>query len=146
MAAKLADRASRSPAWWRPPGQPVWARPALLAVTVGAGFLYGWNAYGNLELYYAAAVRSMSMSWHNFLFAAFDPAGTVTLDKLPGAFWVQALSVRLFGMHAWAIVMPQIVEGMLSVLVLYRIVRRLSGPLAGIAALSCWRSLRRRWR
>ena len=47
---------------------------------------------------------------------------------------MQALSVRLFGMHAWAIVLPQVVEGMLSVLVLYRIVRRLSGPLAGIAA------------
>jgi hypothetical protein len=25
----------------------------------------------------------------------------VTTDKLPGAFWVQALSVRLFGVHTW---------------------------------------------
>ena len=71
-----------------------------------AGFLYAWNATGNLEIFYAAAVRSMSMSWHNFVFAAFDPAGTITVDKLPGAFWVQALSVRVFGLHPWAIVAP----------------------------------------
>jgi 4-amino-4-deoxy-L-arabinose transferase-like glycosyltransferase len=76
----------------------------------------------------------MSMSWHNFFFASFDPAGTVTLDKLPGAFWVQALSVRIFGVHTWSIVLPQVVEGVLSVLVLYRIVRRLSGALAGLLA------------
>jgi hypothetical protein len=38
-----------------------------------------------LEFYYAAAVRSMSGSWHNFIFGAFDPAGTISLDKLPGA-------------------------------------------------------------
>ena len=122
-------------AWWRSPeDQPRWARPALLGLTVVAGFLYAWNATGNLEIYYAAAVRSMSMSWHDFVFASFDPAATISVDKLPGAFWVQALSVRVFGLHAWAIVAPQVVEGMASVLVLYRVVRRLSGPLAGIVA------------
>ncbi len=97
-----------SVSWWRSPeGQPSWARPALLALTAVAGFLYAWQATGNLEVYYAAAVRIMSMSWHNFFFAAFDPAGTITVDKLPGTFWVQALSVRLFGVHAWAIIAPQ---------------------------------------
>jgi len=132
-------------AWWvvwlrrlaivvSPPGQPFWARPALLLAAGASAFMYAWRSSGYLEIYYAAAVRSMSMSWHNFLYSAFDPAGTVSTDKLPGAFWVQALSVRLFGLHDWAIVLPQIVEGTLTVLVVYRVVRRLAGPAAGIAA------------
>ena len=126
---------TRSSLRWRAiVGDPAWARPALLVLAVIAGLGYAWNATGNLEIYYAAAVRSMSMSWHNFLFGAFDPAATITLDKLPGAFWVQALSVRIFGLHAWAIVAPQVVEGIASVLVLYRLVRRLAGPLAAILA------------
>ena len=49
------------------------------------------------EIFYAAADRSMSTNLHNFFFAAFDPAGSISIDKLPGAFWVQALSIRLFG-------------------------------------------------
>ena len=66
--------------------------------------------------------------------APFDPAGTVTLDKLPGAFWIQALSVRVFGYHTWAIVLPQVVEGILSVLFLYRAVNRLRGTTAALVA------------
>ena len=76
----------------------------------------------------------MSQSWHNFAFGAFDPAGTITLDKLPGAFWVQALSARAFGFHTWAVVAPQAVEGVLTVVVLYFAVRRLAGPVAGLIA------------
>jgi 4-amino-4-deoxy-L-arabinose transferase-like glycosyltransferase len=133
--ARRTGTGTRLSAWWRSAvGEPAWARPTLLALTLIAGLGYAWNATGNLEIYYAAAVRSMSMSWHNFFFGAFDPAGTITVDKLPGAFWVQALSVRLFGVHAWAIVAPQVLEGMASVLVLYRVVRRLAGPRAAILA------------
>ncbi len=125
---------ARLAVWRSPEGQPAWARPVVLALAVVAAFAYAWNATGNLEVYYAAAVRSMSMSWHDFLFAAFDPAGTVSVDKLPGSFWVQALSVRLLGVHAWAFVAPQVLEGVASVLVLYRIVRRVSGALSGVLA------------
>ena len=110
-------------------------RLALLLIAGLAGLSYAW-ALGQdpLEPYYAAAVRSMSMSWHNFIFGAFDPAGTITLDKLPGAFWIQALAVRAFGVHTWVIVAPQAIEGVLTVLVLYRAVRRLAGPAAGLIA------------
>jgi 4-amino-4-deoxy-L-arabinose transferase-like glycosyltransferase len=120
--------------WTSPPDQPRWARPSLLAIAVVSGVLYGWRLGSSTEIFYAAAVRSMSMSWHNFFFAAFDPAATVSIDKLPGAFWIQALSVRLFGIHTWALALPQVVEGVLSVLVLYRVVRRCAGPVAGIIA------------
>jgi 4-amino-4-deoxy-L-arabinose transferase-like glycosyltransferase len=56
------------------------------------------------------------------------------VDKLPGALWLQALSVRAFGVHTWAIILPQVIEGILTVLVLYRAVRRLAGPSAGLIA------------
>jgi 4-amino-4-deoxy-L-arabinose transferase-like glycosyltransferase len=122
--------------WRSPLGQPRWARPLLLLVAVLAGVGYAWGANSAvLEPFYGAAARSMSQSWHDFLFGAFDPLGTITVDKLPGALWIQALSLRVFGFHVWAVVLPQIVEGVLSVLVLYRAVRRLAGPLAGIAAV-----------
>ena len=76
----------------------------------------------------------MSVSWHDFIFGAFDPAGTITLDKLPGAFWIQALAVRALGFHTWVIILPHMVEGVLTVLVLYRAVSRLAGPAAGLIA------------
>ena len=121
--------------WRSPEDQPAWARPALLAVTALAGLAYAWginSAY--LEPFYGAAARSMSMSWHGFFFGAADPWGTITVDKLPGALWIQALSLRVFGFHVWAIVLPQVIEGMLTVLVLYRVVRRVAGAGAGLLA------------
>jgi len=92
-----------------------------------AALAYCWQVGATIEIYYAAAVRSMSQSWHDFLLGAFDPAGTISVDKLPGALWVQALSVRLFGYHEWAIMLPQAVEAALTVLVLFHAVRRLAG-------------------
>ena len=121
--------------WRSPPGQPAWARPLLLVTAVLAGLAYGWGiGHASVETFYGAAARSMSQSWHDFIFGSFDPAGTVTVDKLPGALWVQALSLRIFGFHIWALVLPQVVEGVLTVLVLYRAVRRLAGPVAGLTA------------
>ena len=128
-------RASRLRFWRSPDDQPRWARPALLVVAALAALAYGWGMNGDvLETFYAGAVRSMSQNWHNFFFGAFDPWGTVSVDKLPGAFWVQALSVRVFGFHVWAFVLPQVVEGTLTVLVLYRAVRRVAGAGAGLVA------------
>src|ERR1700722_9016024 len=134
--------ASGAPRWrrfltpWRSPAdQPAWARPTLLAIAVVAAVAYGWGMAGaSVESFYGAAARSMSESWHDFIFGAFDPAGTVTVDKLPGALWVQALSLRVFGFHIWALVLPQVVEGVLTILALYRAVRRLAGPAAGLTA------------
>jgi len=105
----------------------------LIAGLAGLSYVWGIN-HDALEPFYEASVRSMSLNWHNFFFGSFDPAGTVSLDKLPGAFWVQALSVRIFGFHPWAIVLPQVIEGVLSVLFLYRAVNRLRGPTAALIA------------
>ncbi|HEX5852176.1 MAG TPA: glycosyltransferase family 39 protein, partial [Solirubrobacteraceae bacterium] len=142
----MGERVGRWTSWRRlsaviarvgrsPEGQPSWARPALLAIAALAALSYSWGMGGAaLEAFYGAAARSMSGSWHDFFFGAFDPAGTVTVDKLPGALWPQALSLRIFGFHVWAAVLPQAIEGVLTVLVLYRAVRRVAGPVAGIVA------------
>lgn len=137
LAVTTAGRRRGRLVFWRSPGdQPGWARPALLVIAAVAACSYAWrsDAPVNIEIYYAAAARSMSTSFHDFLFGAFDPAGTVTTDKLPGALWVQALAVRLFGAHPWALVLPQVIEGTITVLVLYHAVRRLAGPVAGVLA------------
>jgi 4-amino-4-deoxy-L-arabinose transferase-like glycosyltransferase len=136
LPAASAAPAAPGPAGGAYAGRAAWTwRAALAVVAAVAAVSYAWAISSDpLEGYYAAAVRSMSMSWHDFIFGAFDPAGTITLDKLPGAFWVQALAVRAFGLHTWAIVAPQAVEGVLTVLVLYRAVRRLAGPAAGLTA------------
>jgi 4-amino-4-deoxy-L-arabinose transferase-like glycosyltransferase len=123
-------------AFWRSPAdQPGWARPTLLSIAALAGLSYAWGIDNfPLQSFYAAAARSMGASWKDFFFAAVDPAGTVSLDKLPGAFWVQALFVRVLGFHYWVVALPQVIAGVAVVLVLYRVVRRLVGPKAGVVA------------
>jgi 4-amino-4-deoxy-L-arabinose transferase-like glycosyltransferase len=106
-----------------------------LAIAALAALAYGWGMGNvNLEPFYGSAARSMSESWYNWFFGSVDPWGTVTVDKLPGALWVQALSLRVFGFHLWALVLPQVIEGTLTVLVLYRAVRRLAGCGAALVA------------
>jgi 4-amino-4-deoxy-L-arabinose transferase-like glycosyltransferase len=121
--------------WRSPPDQPPWARPTLLVIAALAALAYGYGmGTVTLEPFYGGAARSMAASWHNFFFGSLDPWGTVSVDKLPGALWFQALSLRIFGFHLWAIVLPQVVEGTLTVLVLFRAVRRVAGAGAGLAA------------
>jgi 4-amino-4-deoxy-L-arabinose transferase-like glycosyltransferase len=90
------------------------------------------QGYGNH--YYAAAVRSMTESWTNFFFASFDPGGWSTVDKPPLAWWVPALSARVFGYSSWSILWPAAVAGAIAVLLLVITVRRVWGPLAGLVA------------
>jgi 4-amino-4-deoxy-L-arabinose transferase-like glycosyltransferase len=126
------------PRWqvWRSPGdQPRWARPALLAIVAVAALLYAWNlSTVDLSPYYAVAVKSMSESWKAFFYGAFDPQATITIDKLAGSFLPQALSARLFGFSGWAVALPQVIEGVVTVLVMYRVVRRWAGAAPAILA------------
>ena len=57
----------------------------------------------------------MSTSWHDFLFASLDKTGLMTVDKPPLAFWVQALSVRVFGFHPLSILVPEALMGVAAV-------------------------------
>jgi len=112
-----------------------WQWPALLVIAAVAAVADAWDMTSDgLEVYYAAGVRSMAGNWHAFLYDSFDPSRGITLDKLPGPFWVQALSVRAFGMSVWAMVLPQIVWSVLTVVVLFLAVRRVAGPVTGLTA------------
>lgn len=111
--------------WW----------PGVGLAAVLTALATGWGITRDpLEPYYAAAVRAMASNWHAFLFGAFDPAATVTMDKLPGSFWVQALLVRALGPAPWVMVAPQVVEMTAAVVVLALAVRALAGPTAGLVA------------
>jgi 4-amino-4-deoxy-L-arabinose transferase-like glycosyltransferase len=108
----------------------------MIGVLVVAAVLNLWGLGINVwaNTYYSAAVRSMSASWHNFLFASMDPSGLMTVDKPPLALWVQALSVRLFGFHPLSILIPQALMGVVAAGLLYDLTRRRFGRTAGFAA------------
>jgi 4-amino-4-deoxy-L-arabinose transferase-like glycosyltransferase len=112
-----------------------WHHMALVGITLISVFmnyyLLGTNGYGS---YYPAAVRSMMDSWHNFFFAAYDPGGFVSIDKPPVGFWLEVASAKLFGFNSVSILLPQALAGVLSVLLLYYLVRRHFGVVAGLLA------------
>jgi 4-amino-4-deoxy-L-arabinose transferase-like glycosyltransferase len=116
--------------------RPWWSYAALATLTVLAAALYTWglsrNGMGNS--YYAAAVKSATVSWKAFLFGSLDPGSFITVDKPPFAFWVQALSGRVFGFSSWSMLLPQALAGVASVLIVYRLVRRWAGETAGVLA------------
>ncbi len=90
------------------------------------------NGYANT--YYAGAVRSMVKRWHNFFFVSFDPGGLVSVDKPPLALWLEAASAKLFGYSGVTILLPEALAGVLAVWVLYLLVARYFGRVAGIVA------------
>ena len=108
-------------------------RPELIGLFVLAAVLYLWalDQNGWANEYYSAAVRSMSSSWHNFLYDSFDPSGVMTVDKPPLRMWIQALSVRVFGYHSLSMLVPQALMGVASVGLVYDLVRRRFGRTAG---------------
>ena len=114
----------------------LWHRLALGGVMLVSIFMnfyqLGQNGFGNL--YYAAGVRSMLDNLHNFFFVSFDPGGFVTLDKPPLGFWLQVLSAKIFGFTPFSVFLPQALAGVLSVALLYHLVRRHFGVMADLLA------------
>ncbi|MFE3035429.1 ArnT family glycosyltransferase [Streptomyces canus] len=140
MTAIPAARPSGAHRGRRQPGRlpehaPSWERPALAAVLALATVLYSWGiGHAALHPFYGAAIRSMAGSWRAFFFGGLDASGSISIDKLPGAFWPDAVSVWLFGPHTWAAALPQVVEGVCAVWLLHRIVRAWAGPFAALIA------------
>ncbi|WP_022929028.1 glycosyltransferase family 39 protein [Patulibacter americanus] len=112
------------------------ARPELPALLLLAAVLHLWglSVNGTANDYYAAAVRSMTQSWHAFLYGSFDASGVMTVDKPPLALWIQALSARVFGFSSWSLLVPQALMGVATVGLTYDVARRVFGRVAGGAA------------
>jgi 4-amino-4-deoxy-L-arabinose transferase-like glycosyltransferase len=107
----------------------------LVAILILSAFLnlFRLTSLGYRNTYYAAAVKDMLTSWHNFFFVSFD-AGFVTVDKPPLGLWIQAASAELFDFHGWSLLLPQALAGVLSVALLYHLVSKAFGLTAGLVA------------
>jgi 4-amino-4-deoxy-L-arabinose transferase-like glycosyltransferase len=113
------------------------ARAALVALLLGTGVLYLWGLgeSGWANSFYSAAAQAGSESWKAFFFGSSDAANSITVDKTPLSLWPMALSVKLFGLSSWSLLMPQALMGVGSVWLLTATVRRTTGSAgAGLLA------------
>src|SRR6202007_1859205 len=103
-----------------PGNDPRWARPALIALLALTALAYIWDlsASGYANSFYAAAVQAGTKSWKALFFGSLDSSNFITVDKPPASLWVMELSGRVFGFSSWSMLVPQVLEGVLSVALL----------------------------
>jgi 4-amino-4-deoxy-L-arabinose transferase-like glycosyltransferase len=103
-----------------------WERPSFLGLLVLTGILYLWNltSSGWANSFYSAAVQAGSTNWEAFFFGSSDAANSITVDKPPMSLWFMELSVRLFGLSSFSILLPEALMGVATVAVVYLTVRR----------------------
>ncbi|WP_413232814.1 glycosyltransferase family 39 protein [Mycolicibacterium sp. 050158] len=111
-------------------------RVSLGVLLLGTAVLYLWNlgVSGWANGFYSAAVQAGAQDWTAMLFGSSDAANAITVDKTPAALWVMDVSVRLFGLNPWSVLVPQALEGVAAVALLYAAVRRAAGPSAALLA------------
>ncbi len=115
---------------------PAWARPLLIALLVGtlAAYLIDLTASGYANGFYAAAVQAGTKSWKAFFFGSIDSSNFITVDKPPASLWVMELFGRVFGFSSTSMLVPQVLEGVVSVALLNATVKRWFGAAAGLLA------------
>jgi 4-amino-4-deoxy-L-arabinose transferase-like glycosyltransferase len=138
MTATVVDRPQTTPEPAPPPEhRRDWYRPALAGLLIATAVLYLWglSESGWANSFYSAAVQAGSESWKAFFFGSSDAANSITVDKTPLSLWPMALSVKVFGLSSWSILVPQAIEGVLAVWLLTAAVRRTTGAAwAGLLA------------
>lgn len=122
--------------WRVETGDPAWVRPSVAGLLLATALLYLWGlgASGWANSFYSAAAQAGSQSWKALFYGSSDAGNSITVDKTPASLWVMAMSVRIFGLSSWSILVPQALAGVASVGVLYATVRRWFGPAAGLVA------------
>jgi 4-amino-4-deoxy-L-arabinose transferase-like glycosyltransferase len=129
------------------PAQPSFLKKNLfLGVTVSTvlivvimAFSFGLHIYniqsiGDANAYYTAAVKSMLQSWSNFFFVAAEPGGSVTVDKPPLGLWIEAVFAYFLGVSGFSVSLPNILAGVFGIPLLYIMVKKYMGELAGLVA------------
>jgi 4-amino-4-deoxy-L-arabinose transferase-like glycosyltransferase len=103
-----------------------WVRPALLTLLTLTAVLYIWDlgASGWANSFYSAAVQAGTKSWKAFFFGSSDSSNFITVDKPPASLWVMEISGRIFGFNSWSMLVPQALEGVATVGLVYVTVRR----------------------
>ncbi|MCC7119868.1 MAG: glycosyltransferase family 39 protein [Anaerolineales bacterium] len=107
---------------------------ALLTVLACGFYLYNIRLIGDANTYYTAAVQSMLKSWSNFFFVAAEPGGSVSVDKPPLGLWIEAAFAYVLGVSGFSVTLPNILAGTFSVPLLYGMVKKYAGELAGLVA------------
>ena len=106
----------------------------ILLATTAALYLWNLSASGWANGFYAAAAQAGGADWKAMLFGSSDASNAITVDKTPAALWVMDLSVRVFGLNPWSVLVPQALEGVAAVALLYLAVRRAAGPSGALLA------------
>ena len=70
----------------------------------------------------------------NLFFGALEPGGSVSIDKPPIDLWLQVAATKALGFTSVALRVPQAIAGTLAVPILYDLVRRGFGQVAGLVA------------
>src|SRR5258706_8023971 len=108
----------------------------IIAIMVLAFALHMYNiqSIGDANAYYTGAIDSMLQSWSNFFFVAAEPGGSGTVDNPPLGLWVEAMFAYFLGVSGFSVSLPNIIAGILSLPLLYGMVRKYAGELAGLVS------------
>lgn len=103
-----------------------WERIGLtgLLLVTAFFFLWGLDRNGWANPYYSAAAQAGSQDWKAFFFGSVEWGNLITVDKTPLSIWIMSLSVRVFGLSSWSILVPQALMGVATTYLVFRILRR----------------------
>lgn len=104
---------------------PAWERASLVLLLVSSAVLYVWKLDQNgwANAYYSAAIQAGQHDPVAFFYGSSDWGNSITVDKPPLSLWVIGISVRIFGLNSWAILLPQALITLGSTYLLYSLVR-----------------------
>lgn len=106
----------------------------LAFILVASASLNLWNlpANGWANAFYSAAVQAGTHDPVAFFFGSSDWGNAISVDKPPLSLWLMGLSVRVFGLNSWGLLLPQALLGVATTALVYVVGRRYLSPVAGL--------------